>query len=716
MNTAAVNDTEFSKKEAEVIARQFNIAYGHALMYGVNHQMAIDSSKPFFAILIKSLVNYPLITVSFERDSVYIEGVCVDKIVNAKKLVAHFRKIGVDSFSFTNGITAAQLSSFVEVTVNAVKYPNADAIKRELQLRSANTVRINYVVFRKMTADEEVIHKEALASLVNTSALEQGMADPPGSATRTGTFSLKAIMANPKAAAGALFRPKQDGTLADPKAIVDSMSKLGDQIRQAGGAIASGNLMEAVLVLREECLQRMVDFKTAGAADGDIDAAVSEVEKLTHETIVSLLRDEYREGEISVKRLAQILRRMVPDRRELRKLLPKIKDGLLAEGMPLAKYIELVNELRGELESDEVVGALSTATRDMGVTAEEVIEEIKKHPADTARLIILAAELRRTEGGNTAALEQSLTDFIERASRHFALDSPEAGHPESGKNLGTILQKMESNLLDNLKRQGVEQSVLTALGARLTERLPFLVDIAKTEWLTKIISAHPDFDIAMLAKVIASTVQQEFDIDQHRDTLMTLFKKKGLTPEQIQEVLAQATSRVVHASQQFELPRGVLSSSVVMYFLERECKLCLRYHNPFSILIVSILRRNDTGGGERALTAEERPRFINSLILRLKQTMRDIDMIGVPASTSESIVFVLLPMTDETHTYGLVERLRLELGERPFEVEGLAVPLTLAVSITGFDYTTMPDKQAFLKAAMAHHRAAEKIRLSGITE
>jgi hypothetical protein len=717
MNTSTETGTEFNKKEADLIARHFNISYGHALMYGVDHQMAVDSVKPFFSILAKSLDHFPLITISIEHESVYIEGNCVDKTVNAKKLVTHFKKVGIDSFSFAHGITVEQLSHFIDVTVNSDRFPTADAIKTELMLRSASTIRINYVVFRKMTTDQEVVHKGALASLVGASGAESLTADSStNAASSTGTFSLTRLIANPKAAVGALFRQTQDGSPAHPRALVDSMAEVRSQIRNSGGAIASGNLMEAVLVLREECLQRMDGFKSAGAAADDIDAAVNEVDKLTHETIVCLLRDEYRDGEISVKRLAQILRRMVPDRRELRRLLPLIKNALLAEGMGLAKYIELVNELRGELESDQVVSILTAATRDMGVTDEELIGEIKKHPADTARLIILAAELRRTEGGNTAALEQSLTDFIERASRHFALDSPDAANPESGRQLGAILQKMETNLLENLKRQGVEQSVLTALGARLTERLPFLVDIAKTEWLTKIITAHPDFDVAMLAKVIASTVQQEYDIDAHRDALTALFKQKGLTPEQIQEVLTQATARVVGAAQQYELPKGVLSSSVIMYFLERECKLSLRYHNPFSILIVSILRRFESDGSQRMLTAEERQPFINSLIIRFKHAMRDIDMVGVPASTSESIVFVLLPMTDEANTYGLVKRLRRELEERPFEVGNLNLRLTLAVSITGFDFITMPDKQAFLKAAMAHHRAAEKIRLAGMTE
>jgi hypothetical protein len=707
MATSVDSGKTFDKKEAELIARHFNISYGHALMYGVLHQMTLDSIKPFFAVLAAALEKTALITVSLEHESVYIEALCVDKIVNAKKLVAHFKKAGIHSFSFARGLTSDQLSAFLEITVNLAKFPNAEAIQNELLSRSAAGIRINYVVYRKMTADEEVVQKGTLEAL----ALNEG-----GGAGASDTLSLTSVINNPKAAAGALFGPARDGSSMQPRDFALSMAKLGTRVREAGGAIASGNLMEAILTLREECLDRMGDFKSAGAADDDIDAAVSEVENLTHETIACLLREEYRDGEVSVKRLAQILRRMVPDRRELRRLLPRIKSTLLGEGMVLAKYIELVNELRAELEGDEVVSSLAAATRDMGVTADEVLDEIRKHPADAARLIILASEMRRIEGGSTAALEQSFTDYIEQASRHMALESADPANPDGGKQLGAILQKMETNLLDNLKRQGVEQSVLMALGARLTERLPFLIDIAKTDWLTKIIAARPDFDTAMLAQVIASTVQQAYDIDAHRDELMKLFKEKGFTPEQIHEILTQAAARVSNAAQQYELPKGILTSNATLFFLDRECKLSLRYHNPFSLLIVSILRLFEGDGSRRALTIEERPQFLKSLIVKMKQTMRDIDMIGIPSTTNESIIFILLPMTDETNTYGLVERLRRELSEHRFEVGGLARQLTLAVSITGFDFTTMPDRQAFLKAAMAHHRAAEKIRLAGISE
>jgi hypothetical protein len=722
------------KKDIETLARHFNRVFGHAMMYGVKHQMTANSLTPFFTALAVSLEKSPLITVTIERESILLEGTVVDKVVNAKKLAAHFGKVGIQSLSFERGLLENTLSAFLEITADSKKFPHAEAMKSELVKRGIKGVRLNYVTFRKITTDEQVVGK-GMTFVPSGGASDTFVANAPGviggggdtyirpapgatgGAKPSDSVSLAKMLRDPKAVAGSLFYTAPDGAPPQPTTVASNVAMLGNQIRQAAaaGQASSGDLMEAVLALREECMGHISDFKTAGLDDKDMGVVVGEIEKLSHETIITLIREEYKAGEISVKRLAQILRRMLPDHRELRALLPRLKEALTAAGMPFVKYVELVNELRHELEGDDLVATLAAATREMGVSPDEVIEEIRKRPADAARLMILASELRRSGAANEAGFEQLLTDYIEKASQQMAVSGADTADPEDGRKLGNVLQKMESNLLESLKKQGVEQSVLTVLTSRLSERLPYLLDTTKTEWLKRTLAAQPDLDTGMLAKLIAGTVQQAVEIDTHRDTLSIIFQQKGLTQDQIQEVLHQAAQKVMASSQQMELPRGVLSSSATMYFLDRECKLSLRYHNPFSLLIISILQVLE-GGGRRQLTAEERPLFSKALIITLKGIMRDIDMIGIPSSSTESIAFVMLPMTPESNTYPLVQRLRRELSEHLFIAGPRSARLTLAISITGFDTASMPDKTAFLKVAMAHHRAAEKILLSGINE
>jgi len=113
------------KKDIETIARQFNKVFGHAMMYGVTHQMTVDSLKPFFTVLALSLEKAPLITLSIERESILLEGTNIDKVVNAKKLAAHFNKVGIQSLSFERGLIEDTLTVFLEVTADAKNSPTS---------------------------------------------------------------------------------------------------------------------------------------------------------------------------------------------------------------------------------------------------------------------------------------------------------------------------------------------------------------------------------------------------------------------------------------------------------------------------------------------------------------------------------------------------------------------------------------------------------------
>jgi GGDEF domain-containing protein len=159
-----------------------------------------------------------------------------------------------------------------------------------------------------------------------------------------------------------------------------------------------------------------------------------------------------------------------------------------------------------------------------------------------------------------------------------------------------------------------------------------------------------------------------------------------------------------------------MSSNTFMYFLNRECKLSLRYHTPFSLLIASILRIETSDSTFEIPATDQHPRLILKVVSTLKQKLREIDMIGVSSTAAESIIFAILPMTEETKTYGLAERLRHEFAALTLETNGRMAHLNLALSISGFDAAAMDGRTVFLKAAMAHHRAAEKILLAGIPQ
>jgi len=101
---------------------------------------------------------------------------------------------------------------------------------------------------------------------------------------------------------------------------------------------------------------------------------------------VRLIKDEYRNDHtISIKRLAQIIRRMLPDIKELKFLLPQLKDGLFAEGMSPSDYLSLVKELNKELDSDGLIQVLIEASEQIGLTFNELLEGIKESPEESCQ-------------------------------------------------------------------------------------------------------------------------------------------------------------------------------------------------------------------------------------------------------------------------------------------------------------------------------------------
>jgi hypothetical protein len=94
---------------------------------------------------------------------------------------------------------------------------------------------------------------------------------------------------------------------------------------------------------------------------------LKETNALTDQVIARIVREEYNQGEISIPRLAQIIRRLLPEPGEIKRLLPLLKETLLAEGMSLAEFLRLIQELGKELESEGLVQALKESADTIGL-------------------------------------------------------------------------------------------------------------------------------------------------------------------------------------------------------------------------------------------------------------------------------------------------------------------------------------------------------------
>ena len=162
MTNAPASGAIVDQRQAETLARLFNMAYNSAMLYGGAHQTAQEGAVPLFNLIRKYIDNKEsTLSIIAERESVYVENYCVDKIINARRLLVHFKKAGLQSISFDSTLTLESMRSLFLVLSDQLAYKTADDMKNALMLGHCEGIRLNYVVYRKMTVDEAIVNKEA---------------------------------------------------------------------------------------------------------------------------------------------------------------------------------------------------------------------------------------------------------------------------------------------------------------------------------------------------------------------------------------------------------------------------------------------------------------------------------------------------------------------------------------------------------------------------
>jgi hypothetical protein len=497
-----VHSMAFDQKQADQLGRSFNLAFNCALLYGGGHQTTIDNSVPFFTHLTAMLEGKEMLTLSVERESVFFEGWCVDKAVNQRRIVGYFKKAGLQSVTFETGVLRDEVIIFIRMIGDLRESPSVDVMIKSLTANRVKKIRLNYVTYRKVTVDEAVVDKQILSSSTPREArpdhpaqadLDKGVfiddaARPLISGLKAGprhadtsavlqelapVFSIKKLFDDPKGTIDNLVNLPAHETDRGLEYVAGQIKALNAQV-QSGDAEkkfpSTKEMMEAVYKLRQELILGLDVLKATGRVLAVPDSITEDLDRLSRETVIRIIRGEYRNGTISVKRLAQVIRRIMPDMKELKKLLPHLKAGLMSDGMSLTDYLQLAKSIVNELENDGLVDVLASASDEMGVSVDEVISGIKSDPEDAARLIILASEIRKGSGADTEQLSELLTDYVERVSQKLAVQSRIPGADTADPSNKTAVRRFEDELLNKLKSQGLQEPVVKEVRHRLMEK------------------------------------------------------------------------------------------------------------------------------------------------------------------------------------------------------------------------------------------------------
>ncbi len=654
------------------IARQFLTLFNCSMLYGSGHPNTAKNAVAFAELVNGSMDDESgengMVTVISHNGAMLIEDFPVDRALNASKLISHFERLALTSVSFERGVSAESVVRFMELAGDG----NIDALDRYRAgladiargAASVSGIRVNYVQYGKISADEVVVKAADVgiageigavvggggASNISTANLSREAA-----AQIERVLTLSALLEKPKEVSTALAQSDTQTIAID--ALKGAFGKLKGEI-DASEPRNVDELLSSLHNLRTDLYEAIEVQKATGRMMRSAVVINKELNDLTARAVVKLVREEYGSGKTPINRLAHTVRRMLPDNAELMNILPRMKEMLLAEGMSLGGYLELVRALGLKVESESLSDSLREAADSVGATVSDLVAAIRSKPAEAASLIMLASEVRQAAGGGESGLPEALSAYVEEVCSKMAVDK--CGAAGGGGALKGVLARLEAQMYAQLGKRGVSKDVMAEVKKRLND----------------------DFD----------------------ETFAGASATLGQSVRSGGEAVVEKAASASLGHRKVKMPAESLSPGNMLFLINKEIKRNLRYKSPFATLIVSIKKVTVDGSEPRALTPEDTAELLPELFGRVQALLRDVDMIGTIGTedTTAPELFILLPMVGEEGTETVKERIVRTASDGAFERAGQKAMIEVKVSATVPGEDTK-DLKSYLKAARSNH-------------
>jgi len=705
MSQTAKKSAGLTQRQAEILGRQFNSAVTNTSAYGSDHPVSERAYETFLAGIGEFLELVDPITLMLDRGSFFVEDHSVDAKFNSGRLAIVFRKLNLESVTFRNGLDADALKQLMDVLTNPDDFVNIGMVREALSKHGVDSIKVNHVVLRKFTSDDEVISREGLEDL--TDLAEQAVSSG-GKAGETGPvaedlmarveniFSMRALMQQPGQVAEQLL----DASIGDTQrqaGVVAQIRQLGEQVDRGAGddgeALSLDSVMQAVSKVREEFSRGLAGQEETARLMAESGSVLSELDQLTCQTVVSIVRDEYRAGEVSAKRLAQIIRRVLPESRDLKRLLPMLKQALLNDGMPLTDYIEFVNQLTGELQSDDLVQMLEQGADSIGFSVDELLREIRREPEEAARLIVLASELRQGGRDDENVLSSALSEYIDRVSGELVRAN---GDLDQGS-LREEIKKTQKTLIREVGEHGVSRAIAERIEADLDAHVDRSTSTFRTSRIMDLLNKSQSTDDSELTDRLVQIVERRPNLSTLGNTLQRELKSHGYSPDRIDSIYSETLARLKRKSRVEFIPGAVMNPVATAYFMQREIATSTRYGTIFSGIMLMIAQVHDNETDWRTISTEDIESLMPEVFDLLPPHLRDLDLLGTLGSSDRNIPLAILPMTNQEGADAVMGRMLEALEQAHLELSGKTVKVNVIGTAAQFDPEKSSDTKSFVQ-------------------
>ncbi|HSO62758.1 MAG TPA: hypothetical protein VLR50_17130, partial [Desulfobacterales bacterium] len=496
LNTASI------KKGYHKAGKSFVLLFNRVSLYGPGHPFSVQAVEEFYQSISELLKTTSPVVLIYARDQFFLEDELLDRNFNYFKMSSHFKKAKVVSISIEKELQKREVEDFVKVFLDTRRYPSAEQMRSAAAALRVNHIKINHIFYQKVTEDDQVVAKsvaeesERLSGELDSSRhYQEALGMIAGKLLMEEldqNISLKSLLADPAGfshdlvARGLSAGPGQgagDGPPVQPYSITGHLSALSSEIKQvlSGGApVPLSELAEALVKMKRELLSEIEAQKALGIIldrDGEVR---DQAEEITDAVILELVRKEYDHGKTPVERLAFVLQRIVPLPQDLKRLLPKIKDCLVAEGMPLADFSKLIKLLGEDLQNEELVQAIHQGAEEIGIDGSDLLGRLQSDPTGFARFLYLASEIEK-ESGSSNPLCDILVDQLERLGPKLVNRGGGAEQAASDEKLRNLVLHFNAKVVDGLRGGPVDARVVDEVEQRLTARLESSVQAIRAE-------------------------------------------------------------------------------------------------------------------------------------------------------------------------------------------------------------------------------------------
>lgn len=700
-------------RSAELIARQINSAFMNACGFGMDHPTTERALEIFYTTLADALEQDPSLSLILDRGALFIEKHPVGTRFNPRRLIDSFNEMGLESVTFRTGFNTTDAWALISVLANLLDYPSLAAAEADLGKHQSGAIQFNHIVYRKITSDQKVVSSSDPGADPGDKVYDSKRHAPASRASGRvldqldSFFSLSGLAGDPDAAAEQFTASAGEGDQNRAR-LVEHLKKLVREVEMGSGdveGLSPDELFTAMNTLRQRLHKSMSARQDAERIMTEGGEVVSEIDELTYSTLVSLVREEYRGGNFSVKRMAQIINRMLPDAGDLKRLLPRLRKGLMEEGMKLDQYTELVHELSNELRGEHLVRALETGAENVGMDVDEIVRQIQEDPTEAARLVALASELRQGGVEDDQQLSAAFTDYIERVTEKLALERFSNADPTNPGTLSEQIARVQKELIERMNQSGLTPEASKQLERELEQRMPQTREHSTVALFERMLDGSKQINDALVLDWLERQIETRPELEEMANAISERLKKHGYTPLQAARLIDQLAERLDREAEPMRMPPTVLSVRNTALFLKHQVKSAQRYNNPFSAIKVMVEKLNPTeSGSPRRPGRSDMHELLPELYSRIVRLARDLDLVGSLEKSQRAVPLIVLPMTEAEGANIFRQRLIEVLAEFPFRLDGDEYTLTCTVTALGFDPEADEDANAFVQRLNQVHQ------------